>query len=150
MLAILWGGLAAGLMDFAAAMTMNRLPALTIGRAVASGVYGKGAFKMGDDVAWQGVGLHFGMSLIIAAIYVLAAERLTFMRSSALVWGLLYGVAIFVVMSYVVRPLSRAGVAHYPTANAFFSQFAAMLIFGLFVAFADRWFAPAPVPPTLH
>ena len=31
-LAILWGGLAAGLMDFFAAMTMNRLPALTIGR----------------------------------------------------------------------------------------------------------------------
>lgn len=149
-MAIVFGGLSAGLMDFCAAMTMNRLPALTIGRAVASGVYGKGAFKMGDAVGWQGVGLHFGMSLIIAAIYVLAAERLAFLRSNALVWGLLYGIAIFVVMSYVVRPLSRAGVAHYPTANAFFSQLAAMLIFGLFVAYADRWFAPAPIPPTLH
>lgn len=149
-LAILWGGLAAGLMDFFAAMTINRLPALTIGRAVATGLYGRVAFKMGDDVAWQGVGLHFGMSLIIAAIYVLAAERLAFLRSSALVWGLLYGVAIFVVMSYVVRPLSRAGIAHYPNATAFFSQLTAMLIFGLFVAFADHWFAPAPPPPTLH
>ena len=42
-MAIVFGGLSAGLMDFCAAMTMNRLPALTIGRAVASGVYGKGA-----------------------------------------------------------------------------------------------------------
>ena len=140
--AILVGGLSAGLMDFCAAMTINRLPMLTIGRAVATGLYGKSAFKMGDGVGWQGVGLHFAMSLIIAAIYVLAAERLTFMRAHTLVWGLLYGVGIFVVMSWVVRPLSRAGVAHYPDATAFTSQLAAMLIFGLFVAYADRWFAP--------
>jgi hypothetical protein len=32
-LAILFGGLSAGLMDFCAAMTINRAPMLTIGRA---------------------------------------------------------------------------------------------------------------------
>jgi hypothetical protein len=149
-LAILFGGLSAGLMDFCAAMTINRAPMLTIGRAVASGLYGKASFKMGDNVGWQGVGLHFAMSLIIAAIYVLAAERLACLRTNALLWGVLYGAAIFVVMSYVVRPLSRAGMAHFPDATALLSQLSAMLIFGLFVAFADRWFAPAPIAPTLH
>lgn len=149
-LAILWGGLAAGAMDFCAAMTINRLPALTIGRAVATGLYGRGAFAMGDGVGWQGVGLHFAMSLLIAAIYVLAAERIALMRQSVLVFGLLYGVGIFVVMNYVVRPLSKAGLSHYATPLSFIENLVAMLIFGIFVAYADRWFAPAPVKPTLH
>ncbi len=148
--AILWGGLAAGAMDFCAAMAINRLPMLTIGRAVATGLYGRGAFKMGDNVGWQGVGLHFAMSLVIAAVYVLAAERIAAMRQNVLVFGLLYGVGIFVVMNYGVRPLSKAGLSHYATPLSFIENLAAMLIFGLFVAYADRWFAPAPVKVTLH
>jgi hypothetical protein len=150
LLAILFGGLSAGLMDLCAAMTINRLPALTIGRAVATGIYGRGAFKMGDSVGWQGVGLHFAMSLVIAAIYVLAAERITAMRQNVLAFGLAYGVGIFIVMNYVVRPLSKAGISHYPNAINFIENLVAMLIFGLFVAYADRWFGPAPVKVTVH
>lgn len=148
-LAILSGGLAAGLMDFCAAMTINRLPVLTIGRAVATGLYGKASFKMGDDVGWQGVGLHFAMSLLIAAIYVLAAERIALMRQNTLLFGLLYGVGVFAVMNYVVRPLSKAGIAHYATPLLLIENLMAMLIFGLFVAYADRFFAPAAAH-TLH
>jgi hypothetical protein len=149
-LAILFGGLSAGLMDFCAAMTINRAPMLTIGRAVASGLYGKASFKMGDNVGWQGVGLHFAMSLVIAAIYVLAAERITAMRQNVLAFGVAYGVGIFIVMNYVVRPLSKAGISHYATTLSFIENLVAMLIFGIFIAYADRWFGPAPIKPTLH
>ncbi len=149
-LAILWGGVAAGAMDFCAAMTINRLPALTIGKAIATGLHGRASFKMGDGVGWQGVGLHFAMSLLIAAIYVLAAERLTAMRQNVLAAGLLYGVGVFVVMNYVVRPLSKAGVSHYPNPTILAENIVAMLIFGVFIAYADRWFAPASIKPTLH
>ncbi len=145
--AILFGGLSAGLMDLCAAMTINRLPALTIGKAVATGLYGKAAFKMGDAVGYLGVGLHFAMSLLIAALYVLAAERISAIRQNPLAAGLFYGVGIFVVMNYVVRPLSKAGISHYPTSTNFLENLVAMLIFGVFVAYADRWFMPRP---TLH
>lgn len=147
LLAILFGGLSAGLMDLCAAMTINRLPALTIGRAVATGLYGKASFKMGDEVGYLGVGLHFAMSLLIAAIYVLAAERIAAMRQNVLAAGLLYGVGVFLVMNYVVRPLSKAGISHYPNPTIFAENLVAMLIFGVFVAYADRWFTPRP---TLH
>jgi hypothetical protein len=149
-LAILWGGLAAGLMDFCAAMTINRAPVLTIGKAIATGLYGKAAFKMGDGTGYLGIGLHFAMALLIAAIYVLAAERITAMRQNVLAFGLAYGIGIFVVMNYVVRPLSKAGVSHYSNPTIFLENLVAMLIFGLFVAYADRWFGPAPIKPTLH
>jgi uncharacterized membrane protein YagU involved in acid resistance len=131
-------------------MTINRLPWLTIGRAVATGIYGKASFKMGDSVGWQGVGLHFAMSILIAATYVLAAERIAALRQNVLIFGLLYGVGIFVVMNYVVRPLSKAGVSHYTSPTIFLENLVAMLIFGVFVAYADRWFAPAPIKPTVH
>jgi uncharacterized membrane protein YagU involved in acid resistance len=76
------------------------------------------------------------MAIIIATIYVLAAQRLPIIGQRWVVFGLLYGVIVFVVMNYVVLPLSAWGHAtHFSSPQKFAKDMAAMLLFGLIVSF---------------
>ena len=85
--------------------------------------------------------LQWAMSILIAAISVLAAARIPRLDRHWIPGGLLYGVVVFFVMSYVVVPLSAAWPRHGFTAQAFFENLLAMLLFGLIVAFFQRRFA---------
>jgi uncharacterized membrane protein YagU involved in acid resistance len=51
--------------------------------------------------------------------------------------GVLYGAVVFVVMEYVVVPLSAAGKPHF-TALSLAENLLAMFVFGLIVAFFAR------------
>ena len=42
-------------------------------------------------------------------MFVAAAARLTFLTARPLLWGLLYGIVLYVAMNYVAVPLSAAG-----------------------------------------
>jgi uncharacterized membrane protein YagU involved in acid resistance len=109
-----------------------------IPRHVAGGLIGRQALAGGASVELLGPILQWSMSVIIAAIYVLASGRLLFMHRLWVASGLAYGVAIFVVMNYVVVPLSAWGVWPRFTVVKFAANLAAMLLFGLIVAFFDR------------
>ena len=139
--AILLGGLTAGSIDIFAAALIYLLNPLTICKAIASGVLGKAAFSGGPGVVALGVLLQWGMAIIIAAIFVAAWQRLAWMRRDWRLTGLLYGAPVYVVMTYVVRPLSAA----WPPADyskpvdwlKVDENLLAMLVFGLILA----WFA---------
>jgi uncharacterized membrane protein YagU involved in acid resistance len=92
----------------------------------------------GASVALLGLVLQWAMSLIIAAVYVLAAHWLPMLRQRWIAGGIAYGVVIFVVMNYVVVPLSAW--ARWPnfTIEKFAENLVAMLLFGLIVAFFVR------------
>ncbi|MEY2115474.1 MULTISPECIES: hypothetical protein [Rhodanobacter] len=77
------------------------------------------------------------MSLLIAAIFVFAAGRMAWLGRRWITAGLLYGVVVFVVMEYVVVPLSAAAKPHF-TALSFVENLLAMCLFGLIVAFFAR------------
>jgi uncharacterized membrane protein YagU involved in acid resistance len=86
-----------------------------------------------------GLALQWLMSLIIAKIYVLAGVQLPVLFRRPLVMGALYGVGVFVVMNLVVLPLSAAWPKpHHPSAEAIALNLAAMLLFGLIVAYTAR------------
>jgi hypothetical protein len=60
--ATLWGGLAAGVLDFIGAWVSNASRGVTplrIAQSIASGVLGAKAFQGGFKTAALGVGLHF-------------------------------------------------------------------------------------------
>ena len=139
-IAILLGGLIAGTVDTGAAVLISGKDALFILKFIAAGLIGKTALQGGAGTAALGLALQWAMSLIIAGIYVLASLRLGWLRRAWIQWGLAYGVAVFVVMNYVVRPLSAIGGIPHFTVSSFGQNLAAMLIFGLIVAF----FAQAP------
>ena len=141
-IAILLGGLIAGTVDIGAAVLMSGKDAVFILQFIAAGLIGKAAsFQGGSGTAVLGLVLQWAMSLIIAAVYVLASLRLGWLRRAWIAAGLAYGVGVFAVMNYVVRPLSAIGGIPHFTAQSFAENLAAMLLFGVIVAF----FARAPV-----
>ena len=78
------------------------------------------------------------MGILIAGIYVGATFVLPVLRRRWVRFGLAYGVAVFFVMNYVVVPLSAwQTIPHYSVAH-FAANMAAMLLFGLIVAYFAR------------
>ena len=57
-------------------------------------------------VAFLGLGLHFFIALVAAAGYYVASRALPAVRQRPLVFGALYGVAVYAFMNFVVLPLS--------------------------------------------
>jgi uncharacterized membrane protein YagU involved in acid resistance len=138
--AILAGGFIAGTIDIGAAVALYHIGPITILQAIASGVLGKASFAGGLNTALLGLVLQWAMSLIIAAIYVLAADRLPLLRQRWLVMGLAYGIAIFVVMTFVAVPLSASYPKNPPKLPGAAEQFAAMLLFGVIVSYCAKRF----------
>ena len=137
--AILAGGLVAGTIDIGVAALINWIDPLIILRAIASGLLGRDAYRGGLPVSALGLGLQEAMSLIIAAIFVLAATRLPVLTQRWIAAGLAYGVGIYLVMTFVVVPLSAAVPKQHLTVESVVENLAAMLLFGLIIAgFARR------------
>lgn len=165
--AIACGGFTAGTIDIGSACLINWLSPVVILHAIASGVLGRTSFYDGVPSAVLGLLLQWGMALVIAAIFMVAAVRLSWLVRRWIAAGLLYGLVIFAVMNYLVLPLSAAAPPHYFTvqhllhrftADKFFENLAAMFLFGLIVAWFARRFldvsdaqhrtgAPAAVAP---
>jgi len=55
-----------------------------------------------------GLGLQITMSFVIALVYNMASSYVPEIGRGPLMFGALYGAVIFVVMNFVVVPLSRA------------------------------------------
>jgi hypothetical protein len=102
-LAIAVGGLLAGTLDLTQAFILfgRRVPLV-----IAAGLLGRQAFHAGAGTYILGVLLHFFIACSVTAIYYFASRRLTFMNEHWLVCGLFYGIAVELVMSYIVLPLS--------------------------------------------
>jgi uncharacterized membrane protein YagU involved in acid resistance len=140
--AILLGGLITGTLDIGAAALINGRSPLVILMVIASGLLGKGSFQGGLPAVLLGLVLQWLMSLVIAAIYVLASNRIPELKLHWIAGGLAYGVGIFVVMNYVVVPLSEIGRMPQFTAWTFGGNALAMLAFGLLIAFFARGSLP--------
>ena len=144
---VLAAGLIAGTIDIGAAALINRLSPVVILQAVASGLLGRGAFSGGAATASVGLLVQWGISILIAAIYLMVTAPWPGMRRRWRLTGLLAGVVIFLIMNYLVVPLSAApfrphfGLHQLLTAFTPYKLVAnliAMILFGLIVAFAAR------------
>ncbi|MGH8182880.1 MAG: hypothetical protein ACREPH_04385 [Rhodanobacteraceae bacterium] len=143
--AIAVGGLLAGTIDIGAAALINMIDPRIILRFIAGGLLGKAALQGGTSSMWLGLLLQWGMSLLIAAIFVLAALRLRWMTVRPVWAGMAYGTVVFFAMNYVVMFFSAWHRVNHFTPATFVENLAAMLLFGLIVAFSARWFlASAP------
>jgi hypothetical protein len=78
-------------------------------QGVAAGLLGKTASEGGNATALLGLALHFFIAFCMALIYVLSSKRLPVLTARPLLMGALYGVVLFVVMNFVVVPLSAIG-----------------------------------------
>src|SRR5215467_992162 len=104
-LAILWGGLACGVLDITQACIawgiQNHVPPQRIFQSVASGLLGPRSFQGGAQTAALGLFLHFVIAFIWATIYYVASRQIAFLTDRPVVAGLLYGEFVWVMMNCV-------------------------------------------------
>ena len=103
LLAIGAGGLIAGTLDLTQAFILfgRRVPLV-----IAAGLLGRPALQGGTATYVLGVLLHFFIAFSAAAVYYAASRSLAFLKEHPLVCGLFYGIAVELVMGYIVLPLS--------------------------------------------
>jgi predicted PurR-regulated permease PerM len=78
-----------------------------------------------------------------AAVFCMVALRLAWLLNKPLLSGLIYGVMIFLVMNYVIVPLSAIGRAPQFSALLLVLNLAAMLLFGVIISMsAHRMMGP--------
>ena len=83
-------------------------------QSVASGLIGRVAFDGGARTAALGLGLHYMNALIITTIFFLVARSQRGLLQRPVTTGALYGGVVYLVMNYVVIPLSAIGAIGYP------------------------------------
>ena len=112
---------------------------LRIGQSVARGWYGDASFAGGMKTAVIGMASHFAIMFAFMLAYLLAAQRIAFMRKRRVLSAIGYGLATFVVMNYLVVPLSRA--AHPMKYDLWFltSVGAHVFLVGFGAMLAERW-----------
>jgi uncharacterized membrane protein YagU involved in acid resistance len=112
--AIFWGGLIAGILDAVdgvIAFGTQGLNPIQVLQYIASGALGQSAFQGGLATAALGAAFHFSIAWVAAAVFVLATRRLEIVKAHAVPAGLLYGVAVYFFMNYLVLPLSAVAAS---------------------------------------
>ena len=108
---IFWGSLIAGTLDICAACLTAWLRAglgpIRLCQFVASGLLGPAAFDGGVKTALLGLALHFLIATIWTIVFYLASRKFLFLVERPVQFGLIYGIAVYLFMNFVVIPLSR-------------------------------------------
>lgn len=138
-LAIFVGGLIAGALDLTSAF-------ITYGpgvpRAIAGGLLGRAAMQGGLGTYVLGILLHFFIACSAAAIYYAVSRKLGFMTEHAVVCGLFYGIAVFLVMNLIVLPLSALHAkGPYHLGSLVQGLLVHMILIGLPIALSVRRFS---------
>jgi hypothetical protein len=138
---ILAGGAIAGTLDIAFAFTfagMHGASPLRVLQFIASGLLGTDSFNRGSASATLGAVCHYSILTVATALYLLASRRLAALARHPFICGPLFGVAIYLVMNFIIVPLSRVP-SHNHTLAGVVSDMASHLFFvGLPIALLVR------------
>ena len=109
--AILWGGLVAGILDIMAALIVYGafgLKPLRLLQGIAAGLLGMRSFSGGIATAFLGLICHFFIAFSAATVFYALSRRMPFLVRRFVISGVLYGVAVYLFMNRIVVPLSNA------------------------------------------
>src|SRR5689334_1271639 len=139
---ILWGGLIAGTLDICAACLTSWLRAgvgpVRVLHSVASGLLGAAAFDGGAKTAVLGLALHFLIATGATVVFYLASRKIMFLIERPVTFGLLYGVAVYAFMNFVVLPLSNVARRPIPVSGRIIGVLIIMFCIGLPIALVVR------------
>jgi len=110
--ALLVGGLTVGVLDGFDALVFFGLRGVSPARlfqGIASGLLGRSAFEGGMATALLGVLLHFFIAFAVVTTYHVVARRIPGLTRRPWIYGPLYGLVVYVVMNFIVIPLSAIG-----------------------------------------
>lgn len=111
---ILVAGLIVGAMDALAAIThaylLRGTPPAAVWRYVASAVFGKSAGAGGPEMVLWGLLFHLTVATLWTALFFVAYPRIRFLSANMVVAGMAYGLFVWLMMNFVVVPLTRIGM----------------------------------------
>jgi uncharacterized membrane protein YagU involved in acid resistance len=138
---ILLGGLVAGILDatngviaYYLAFRMNPIQVL---QYIASGAFGSASFQGGLLTAGAGVLFHFFIAFTVATIFYFSSRLIPWLRQNFVTSGLIFGAAVYLVMNYLVLPLSAVA----PSAFSLPLFLNGVIGHALFVGLPIAWFA---------
>lgn len=135
------GALAVGLLDGLDAVVVWALRGVGPARVfqgIAAGLLGPEARSLGAPAALLGVAIHFFIATVVVAVFVLASRALPYLTRRPLVAGALYGVGVWLVMSFVVIPLAFDRAPRLSAVMVANGLFAHVFLVGLPAAWAAR------------
>ena len=94
---------------------LGAVPLISLYQYIASGALGESAFAGGISSALLGVLFHYLISIVIAGVFILSADRIPLLRRYIIPGSLLYGFGVFIVMNMIVTPLSATPPVPAPT-----------------------------------
>ncbi len=115
---LLVGALTVGTLDILDAIIffgVRGVKASRIFQSISAGLLGRAAFSDGMPTVLLGFVLHYGIATTIVLVFWAASRRMPTLAARPFLWGPLYGIGVYLVMYYVVLPLSASGPASHAT-----------------------------------
>jgi uncharacterized membrane protein YagU involved in acid resistance len=144
--AIAWGGLIAGVLDAidgCVAYGLLGMSPIQVLQFIASGILGPGSFKGGLATAALGAVVHFFIAFTVAAVYCTASLRMPALIRKPVQFGLLFGAAVYFVMTYFVLPFSAVPMSPFSLGLFLNGVIGHALFVGLPIALCARRTQPA-------
>ena len=107
--AVGWAGLVAGTLDISAAIVESALEGkgpVHVFQGIAGGLLGMSSFQGGLATAALGAFFHYFIATTASAVFYLASRKWRGLVRRPIPSGLLYGVAVYIFMYYIVLPIS--------------------------------------------
>jgi hypothetical protein len=105
--AILIAGLIVGVLDISSAFIIwwHRGVGSRRGlQGIAAGLLGATSYNGGLVTAGLGLALHFFVAFVVVSVFYLASRKIEFLTIHPVVSGVLYGLAVYIVMYWFVLP----------------------------------------------
>jgi hypothetical protein len=143
-------GLVCGVLDISAAFLtwapQGVMPIIIL-QGIASGVVGRKSFDGGWATGALGLLLHFVIAFSAATVFYAASRKLRFMTERPILSGILYGVAVYLVMYWVVMPIAIAHRRPFSITAALIAIVTHMVCVGLPISLVvHRYSALSPLP----
>jgi hypothetical protein len=138
-------GLIAGILDIMSAFviaTLKGMGSMRMLQGIASGLLGPQSFEGGMATAELGLAIHFLIAFTVAAVFYAASRQFNFLTQHSVVSGLLYGIAVYIFMYWIVVPLAFHH-AHHSISRDLTAVIVHMLLIGLPIALVVRRFSKA-------
>ncbi len=137
-------GLVAGILDITSAFVLSYpkgIGPIRVLQGVAAGLLGReSAINGGMASAGLGLAIHFFIAFVAASVFYLASRNVAWLTQQAVISGLLYGIAIYLVMYWIVMPLAYP-VVHPSISRDVTAVFVHMFLIGLPIALIVRGFS---------
>src|SRR6266699_3714544 len=108
-------GLIAGILDITSAFVIAELKgtgSIRMLQGIASGLLGPRSFDGGMATAGLGLAIHFLIAFTAASVFYAASRKFSSLTQYAVVSGLLYGIAVYIFMYWMVVPLAFPTARH--------------------------------------